>query len=352
MDLPSRREFLRRVGSGLVVWVVLRRTAGAQVSEAAHPTRFIPKAADDFNAFLSIGSDGRVTCFTGKIEMGQGPVTSLPQMLAEDLDVSVDAVDMVMGDTELCPFDAGTWGSMTTPVFGKIWRAAAAEARGVLLELAADALGVPVSQLAVRDGVVSDTRDASRKITYGQLAGGKRIERRLTVKPSVKSPGQFRVIGKPLLRRDSRDKVTGRALYSGDLRLPGMLYARILRNPAHGASLRTVDTSAAAAIDGVVVVQEPGLVAVLHPLPDVADDALSKVRAQFDPSPSKLDDRNIYEHATTRSTWAPTSPTPPWRRTRPSPASSKTRRPCGRPRRTRSGRARRSRGSSGCPSQA
>jgi isoquinoline 1-oxidoreductase len=296
MDLPSRREFLRRVGSGLVVWVVLRRTAGAQVSEAAHPTRFIPKAADDFNAFLSIGSDGRVTCFTGKIEMGQGPVTSLPQMLAEDLDVSVDAVDMVMGDTELCPFDAGTWGSMTTPVFGKIWRAAAAEARGVLLELAADALGVPVSQLAVRDGVVSDTRDASRKITYGQLAGGKRIERRLTVKPSVKSPGQFRVIGKPLLRRDSRDKVTGRALYSGDLRLPGMLYARILRNPAHGASLRTVDTSAAAAIDGVVVVQEPGLVAVLHPLPDVADDALSKVRAQFDPSPSKLDDRNIYEH--------------------------------------------------------
>jgi isoquinoline 1-oxidoreductase len=296
MDLPSRREFLRRVGSGLVVWVVLRRTAGAQVSEAAHPTRFIPKQADDFNAFLSIGKDGRVTCFTGKIEMGQGPVTSLPQMLAEDLDVSLDDVDMVMGDTELCPFDAGTWGSMTTPVFGRIWRAAAAEARAVLLELAADALQVPVSQLAVRDGVVSDTRDASRKVTYGQLAGGRRIERRLTVKPSTKSPGEFRVIGKPLLRRDSRDKVTGKALYSGDLRLPGMLYARILRAPAHGAKLRTVDTSAAAAIDGVVVVQEPDLVAVLHPLPDVADDALSKVKAQFDPSPSKLDDRSIYAH--------------------------------------------------------
>jgi isoquinoline 1-oxidoreductase len=296
IDLPSRREFLRRVGSGLVVWVVLRRTAAAQVSEAAHPTRFIPREADDFNAFLSIGKDGRVTCFTGKIEMGQGPVTSLPQMLAEDLDVSVDSVDIVMGDTELCPFDAGTWGSMTTPVFGRVWRAAAAEARGVLLELAADALKVPLSRLSVHEGVVSDTRDASRTVTYGQLAGGRRIERRLTVKPSMKSPGEFRVIGKPLLRRDSRDKVTGRALYSGDMRLPGMLYARVLRPPAHGAALRSVDTSGAAALAGVVVVHEPNLVAVLHPLPDVADDALSKVKAQFDPSPSKLDDRSIYPH--------------------------------------------------------
>jgi len=296
MHLPTRREFLRQVGTGLMVWVVLRRPAGAQVSEAAHPTRFIPRAAGDFNAFLSIDKNGRVTCFTGKIEMGQGPVTSLPQMLAEDLDVSVDSVDIVMGDTELCPFDEGTWGSMTTPVFGNVWRAAAAEARGVLMELGSEALHVPVAQLVVQDGVVSDAKDPSRKVTYGALAGGKRIERRLTVKPNMKSPGQFRIIGKPLLRRDSREKVTGKALYSGDLRLPGMLYARVLRVPAHGAKLRKADTSAAAAIDGVVVVQEPDLVAVLHALPDVADDALSKVRAEFEPSPSRLDDRSVYAH--------------------------------------------------------
>jgi isoquinoline 1-oxidoreductase len=144
--------------------------------------------------------------------------------------------------------------------------------------------------------VVSDSADPSRKVTYGQLAGGRRIERRLAVKPGVKSPGQFKIIGKPLLRRDSRDKVTGKALYAGDLRLPGMLYARVLRVPAHGAKLTSVDTSAAGAMEGVVVVQEPGLVAVLHRLPDVADDALGKLHAEFEPSPSTLDDRTIYPH--------------------------------------------------------
>lgn len=296
LELPTRREFLKSMGSGLLVWVVLRQPAGAQVNEAAHPARFVPRETEDFNAFLRIGADGRVTCFTGKIEMGQGPVTSLPQMLAEDLDVCVDAVDMIMGDTELCPFDQGTWGSMTTPVFGRIWRAAAAEARGVLLELASERLGVPVARLTVNEGVVSDVKDPSRRVTYGELAGGRSIERRLTVKPTVKQPGQFKVMGRPLLRRDSRDKVTGKAQYAGDLRLPGMLYARILRPPAHGAKLLKADTSALASVQGVVLVQEPDLLAVLHELPDVADDALSKVRAEFSPSPSRLDDASIYEH--------------------------------------------------------
>ena len=90
--LPSRRDFIKRLGTGLMVWVVLGRTAGAQVNEAAHPTTYRPKTDESFNAFLRIGEDGHVTCLTGKIEMGQGVITSLPQMLAEDLDVSVDDV--------------------------------------------------------------------------------------------------------------------------------------------------------------------------------------------------------------------------------------------------------------------
>jgi isoquinoline 1-oxidoreductase len=295
-NLATRREFLARFGAGLMVWVVLGQTAGAEESEAAHPVTFRPKSDGDFNAFLRIDENGHVTCFTGKIEMGQGPVTSLPQMLAEDLDVSIDDVSIVMGDTELCPFDQGTWGSMTTRVFGNVWRAAATEARAVLLELAATALLVPVAQLVVQHGVVSDSRDPSRKITYGQLTKGRKIERHVTVKPNLKTPSQFKIIGKPLLRRDSLDKVTGKAKYAGDIRLPGMLYARVLRAPAHGAKLKRVDTSAARAIDGVVLVQQPDLVAVLHELPDVAEDALGKLQAEFEPSPSKLDDRTIYAH--------------------------------------------------------
>jgi isoquinoline 1-oxidoreductase len=294
--LPTRRDFVKRLGTGLFVWVVLGRSAGAEVSEAAHPVTVRPKATGDFNAFLHIDEHGHVTCFTGKIEMGQGPITSLPQMLAEDLDVSVDDVSMVMGDTDLCPFDQGTWGSQTTQGFGAVFRRAAAEARGALLEQASETLKVPVAQLSVQLGVVVDTKDPARKLTYGQLTQGKRIERQVTAKPGLKAPDQFRVIGKPLLRKDSRDKVTGKAVYAGDVRLPGMLYGRILRAPAHGAVLKRVDTSGLKGMEGVVLVQQPDLVAVLHALPDAAEDALGKIGAEFEPSPSRLDDKTIYAH--------------------------------------------------------
>lgn len=298
MPTPSRRDFLKGCASGLFVWVVLGPNLGAQESEASFPVtvRVRPKDGADFNAFLRIGEDGRVTCFTGKIEMGQGPVTSLPQMMAEELDVSLEDVDIVMGDTDLCPFDQGTWGSLTTRSFGPTWRAAGAAARAVLLELAAESLQVPVTQLAVAAGVVTDTKDPARKITYGQLTKGRRIERQVTAPPPLKQPDEFKLVGKPLLRRDARAKVTGRAKFAGDIRLPGMLYASVLRPPAHGAKLLRVDVSAAQAVEGVIVVQEPGLVAVLHELPDVAEAALGKLRAEFEPSPSRLDDRNIYDH--------------------------------------------------------
>ena len=295
---PSRREFLRNCASGLMVWIVLGPHLGAQEAEgtfkAASKNR--PKNADDFNAYLRIGEDGRVTCYTGKIEMGQGPVTSLPQMLAEELDVSVDAVDIVMGDTDLCPYDQGTWGSMTTRVFGPQWRVAGAAARSILLELASEALAVPVTQLTTHLGVVTDIKNPSRRVTYGQLTKGKRIDRDVTVPPVVKNPSDFKLVGKPLLRRDAHDKVTGKTQYTGDIRLPGMLYARVLRPPAHGAKLRRVDSSAARAVEGIVYVEEVGLVAVLHALPDVAEDALGKLKAEYDPSPSQVDDRSIYAH--------------------------------------------------------
>ena len=234
-SLPSRREFLRRFSTGLLVWVVLRQGAGAEVSEAAHPVTVRPKPTGDFNAFLHIDENGHVTCFTGKIEMGQGPITSLPQMLAEDLDVSMDDISMVMGDTDLCPFDQGTWGSQTTQAFGTVWRTAAAKARGALLDMASETLQVPVSQLSVQSGVVFDTKDPARRVTYGQLTKGKRIERKVAAKPNLKAPDQFRIIGKPLLRKDSRDKVTGRAIYAGDVRLPGnALRPRAARSRARG----------------------------------------------------------------------------------------------------------------------
>ena len=287
----SRRDVLKLLGGGIVILV----TGGKTIVQAAGRRRD-EELPEDFNAFLRIGEDGRVTLFTGKIEMGQGVVTSLAQMLADELDVSLDSVQMVMGDTDLCPWDMGTFGSMTTRFFGPPLRAAGAEARAVLLELAAERLGKPVGQLEVEDGVVFDRANRSARVSYAELAKGKQIARH--AEASVKRPAAFKVMGQPALRRDALAKVTGAAKYAGDIRPPGMLYAKILRPPAHGATLKSVDVSGAEEVEGAQVVRDGDLVAVLHEHPDEAERALSKIRAEFASSPlsDSVNDTTIFEH--------------------------------------------------------
>jgi nicotinate dehydrogenase subunit B len=290
----DRRELLKLAGGGiLILFTVGDSLLEAQERRGGRSRQELP---EDFNAFLRIGGDGRVTCFTGKIEMGQGVVTSLAQMLADELDVSLDSVDMVMGDTDLCPWDRGTFGSMTTRFFGPPLRAAGAEARRILLELASEQLGVPAEQLAVEEGMVSAQEDANKRVSYAQLAQGKRIERHLDTPPPVKRPSELKVAGKPVTHRDALVKVTGEAKYAGDIRLPGMLYASILRPPAHGATLIDVDLSGAEEVPGAQVVRDGDLVAVLHERPDEAERALAKVRPKFETPESDLDENTIFDH--------------------------------------------------------
>ena len=286
----TRRQFLKRLGGGIIILFCIPDSSllEAQRSRGEYP--------EDFNAYLRIGADGRVTCFTGKIEQGQGIITSLAQTLADEIDVSLESVDMVMGDTDLCPWDMGTFGSLTTRFFGPPLRAAAAEAKAVLIELAAEHLKVPAERLVTKNGVVFDKNQRQKKVTYADLAKGKIIERHLKEKPAVKSVSEFNIIGKPALRLDAFDKVTGKAKYAGDIRLPDMLYAGILRPSAHGAKLKTADTSVAGETGGVQVIRDGDLIAVLCKSPDEAEDALAKIRAQFDLPEAKLDDKNIFEH--------------------------------------------------------
>lgn len=291
----NRRDFLKRVGGGIVIFVALNEALFGQ-EEAARPRGGRPGLPSDFNAFLRIAEDGKVTCYTGKIEMGQGPITSLPQMLAEELDTPLDTVDIVMGDTDLCPWDMGTFGSMTTRFFGPALRLAAAEAKVVLLELAAEQLKVPQTQLLARDGVIVDRQNPKNRVTYGQLARGQKIARHVQARATLKDPAQFTISGKPLTRRDGEAKVTGQAHYAADIRVPGMLYAKILRPPAHGARLKSVDTAPAKAVAGVQVIQDGDLIAVLHEFPDVAEDALGKVKAEWDTPPATFDDKTVFDH--------------------------------------------------------
>ena len=283
----SRRDFLCLAGGGIAVCV------GA----AAFAAPGAPPYPDDIAAYLLIGGDGRVTVFSGKIEMGQGVMTSLAQMAAEELGVDVQSIDMVMGDTDRCPADMGTFGSMTTRFFGPALRAAAAEARKVLTALAAQRLGVTPGRLAVHGGVVSVTGAPGRQVSYAELARGERLTRRVDAATVLKAAADFEVMGRPVARLDARDKVTGAARYAADIRRPGQLYARLLRPPVHRAQLQSLDTSAAAAMDGVTVVNREDLVAVLHADPERAAEALATLRAEWRlPQESSPDPDSIFEH--------------------------------------------------------
>ncbi len=286
----DRRSFLRVVGGGIVVMVSLgpTRVVGQEPRRRQYP--------DDLNAYLRIDGDGQVWIFSGKIEMGQGAMTSQAQLAAEELGVALASIHMVLGDTDLCPWDMGTFGSLTVRMFGPVLRAAAAEGRAVLTQLAAAKLGVPKEGLVVENGVVYVAADRSKKVSYAELAQGKRIARLVDQKAVLRSVKEFTVMGQSPQRFDSRDKVTGRAQYAGDVRRPGMLYARILRPRAHGAKLKSVDVSAAQALPGVTVVQKEDLVAVLHADPEAAEAALRKVRAEWDVPAATLDTETIHDH--------------------------------------------------------
>jgi len=290
----DRREFLKITGGGIFfLFTIGDSLSEIQAQESRRVSRELPT---DFNAFLRIGEDGRITCYTGKIEMGQGIITSLAQMLADELEVSLDSVDMIMGDTDLCPYDRGTYGSMSTRFFGPPLRSAAAKARKVLLQMASEILKIPVKNLKVKEGVIFDDHNPENKVTYIQLAKGKKIVRQLEESVSVKKPSEFTIMGKPITRRDAREKVTGDAKYAGDIQMPDMLYAKILRPPAHDSKLIDVDFSEAEKTKEVLVVREGDLIAVLSKQPDLAEKALKKIKAKFSEGSSYPDDENIFDH--------------------------------------------------------
>lgn len=289
----DRRQFLKILSGGIIIFIFSEELAVSQEIRRRGTGQELPA---DFNAFLKIGENGRVTCFTGKVELGQGIITSLAQMLAEELDVTLSSVDMVMGDTDLCPWDMGTFGSRTTKYFGPPLREAAAEARSVLIQLAAEHFKIPENQFEINEGIVVDRKNSANRISYASLVKGKRIERRLAVKPSLKPISLFSISGKPIRRTDSLEKVTGEAKFAGDIRLSGMLYAKILRPPVHGAKLKGIDISAVKDIKGVEIIQDGDLIAVLHPLPDEAEKALGKIKAQFDIPVAKVNNQGIFKH--------------------------------------------------------
>lgn len=282
----DRRDFLKYLGTGIAVAF----TVGGSDLLAQR------RMPSDLNAYLLIEESGKVKCFTGKIEMGQGVITSLAQMLADELDVKLESVEMVMGDTDLCPWDMGTFGSMSTRFFGPPLRAAGAQARATLIELASERLGVPAGQLQASEGVVYNMKNKNIKVTYAELARGQKIAKVLEGTVPLKSPSEMKLMGKDVLRRDSVEKVKGQAKYAGDIQLPGMLYAKLLRPPSHDSKMVSLDLSAVEGIKGLEIVHDGDLVAVLHESPDAATEALGKIKAEWNTPESTLTEKNIFEY--------------------------------------------------------
>jgi CO/xanthine dehydrogenase Mo-binding subunit len=290
-----RREFIQATGIGGLL-LFFQGSAQAAPLLAPRPGDYPP----DFNSYLRIGADGRVGCFVGKVELGQGIMTALAVLVAEELDVHPDQVDMLMGDTDLCPWDNPTGGSLTLWQLGPALRGAAAEARAVLLAMAGERLGLPVADLEVKDGVVSAKGAPERKVGYGELVQGRRLERHLG-KVQPKPLAARTLVGQPAPRKDAKAKITGAAQYAGDLRLPGMLYACVVRPPAHGLTLKSLDTSGAERMPGVRVVRDGALAAVLHEQPDVARQALERIKAEWTGAEPDVDSQSLYRYLVEKS---------------------------------------------------
>jgi nicotinate dehydrogenase subunit B len=214
--------------------------------------------AQQLDDWIAIEPDGTITAFSGKVELGTGVRTALAQIVAEELDVPLARVRMVMGDTALTPDEGYTAGSMTISSSGTALRLAAAEARRALLEMASERLDAGLQELSVRDGTITVAHDPERSLTYAELMGGKPFDLPVTDVAPRKPPESYRIVGTSTPREDLPRKVTGQSGFIQDLRVPGMLHARLVRPPNPGAKLVSIDESSVRDIPGSVRVVQRG----------------------------------------------------------------------------------------------
>jgi len=273
----TRREFLRFAG-GIVVLFGL-----APVAESAAEVEPRPNPADDLNAWLRIRADGRVTIFAPTPEVGQGLRTCLAQMAAEELRVPLSAVEVVLGDTARAPDWEPDPARPALATVGMRVRAAAAEAREILAEMAAERWDVSRDRVTLHDGRVALRSRPETAVSIGELVENRRLVRRLDRPTLLTPPREHEVIGKSIPRLEGPAIVRGRARYAADFLLANMAYAELLRPPCLGARLVQADTRAADAQPGVIaVVAEDDFVAVLASRPDLAKKALRRVQATWD----------------------------------------------------------------------
>jgi isoquinoline 1-oxidoreductase len=289
----NRRDFLRAGGAGILICLAAQSLAA---QETAQGPRMTPQPVpDQVSGWLHIDEQGRITAYTGKVEIGQNIRTSLAQSIADELSAPVATVTMVMGDTDVTPYDIGTVGSFTTPQIMPQLRRAAAVARATIVDLAAQRWNVPASDITVTDGVVRHA--ASRQSAgFGELTRGERLVRRIAASQAITPAAQWSVAGKGLTKVDSAAIVSGTQKYVSDITRPGMLYGKVVRPPAAGAVLASVNDAAARRIGGTTVVRDGNFVGVAAAKPWIAEEAARAVTAEWTPLGGQPSSTTIYDY--------------------------------------------------------
>jgi CO/xanthine dehydrogenase Mo-binding subunit len=300
----GRREFFKLMGAGVLVCVA---AAPLRTQESGHngddDDETIPQT---LSSWLHIGGDGSVTVYTGKAEMGQNIRTSLTQQVAEELHVSPSSIELVMADTQLTPYDMGTFGSRTTPTMGPQLRKAAATAREVLIAIAAERWRASRSSLVARDGTVYDP-GSNQSVSYGELSGGKRLVKivenpdagpaspwHTDVDNAQLAPASgWKIAGKPARKTDGRVFVTGQHKYTTDLKLPGIMYGKVLRPSAFHATLASLDTSQAEKLPGVKIVRDGNFVGVVAADEFTAGKAIEAMQAKWN-APQQISESALF----------------------------------------------------------
>jgi nicotinate dehydrogenase subunit B len=315
MENPANfsRRALLKAGGALVVSVgapiAFDTVLGIHAAHAQASATKPPLTPDQLSTFIAVNADGSVSAFFGKMDMGQGLFTAIGQMVAEELDVPFKAVKVLMGDTATSVNQGGASGSTGIQLGGKQMRAAAAEARRVLVDMAAQKLGLPADSLAVTDGVVHAKNDAAKKASYVELIGGRYFNVPLEWnkemgntlyapgKAKPKDPKDYKIVGKPLPREDIAPLVYCSQDFCTDVKRPGMLHARMIRPPVAGSTPVKVDEASIRDIPGAKLYLEKGFLAVYAENEWNAIKASQKLKVEWsDVKAPFVEQAALYDH--------------------------------------------------------
>ena len=293
----NRRQFLKAFSGGIALIVpvsnVIARTLQQEQGESG-AGRGNQRVPNDIGAWIHIDESGMVSVFTGKVELGQNIRTSLTQAVAEELHVPLSVVRVVMADTDLTPFDLGTFGSLTTPRMAPQLRKAAAAARETLIAIAAEQWKVEPATVRIENARFVNG-DASKSLTLAEVAKGQKLVKTIPPETAITPVSNWTVAGTSVPKVNGRDFVTGQHQYTTDMKREGMLYGRIVRPSALEAKLVTSDTKAAEAIPGVKVVRDGDFIGIVAPDRQTAIQAEKAIAVHWQ-APGQPGNEELFEY--------------------------------------------------------